>query len=75
MTIPAEATRPDNGFIDALHVSTARPVSTPCKLMLFGPSVGSWDLGWQPALTASLPPRPANCTFLDRLTAWTTALP
>jgi len=45
MTIPAEAARPDNGFIDALHVS--RPADEHAgKLMLFGRFVGSWDLEW-----------------------------
>ena len=45
MTIPAEATRPDNGFIDALHVSGPAGEHAG-KLMLFGQFVGSWDLEW-----------------------------
>jgi len=45
MTIPAEATRPDNGFIDALHVSGPAD-EHPGKLMMFGQFVGSWDLEW-----------------------------
>src|SRR5439155_954516 len=45
MTIPAEATRPDNGFIDALHVSGPADEHVG-KLMLFGQFVGSWDLEW-----------------------------
>ncbi len=45
MTIPAEATRPDNGFIDALHVSGPAGEHA-SKLMLFGQFVGSWDLEW-----------------------------
>jgi len=45
MTIPAEAIRPDNGFIDALHVSGPADEHVG-KLMLFGQFVGSWDLEW-----------------------------
>ena len=45
MTIPAEATRPDDGFIDALHVSGPADEHAG-KLMLFGRFVGSWDLEW-----------------------------
>ena len=45
MTIPAEATRPDSGFIDALHVSGPAGEHAG-KLMLFGQFVGSWDLEW-----------------------------
>jgi len=45
MTIPAEAARPDNGFIDALHVSGPADEHAG-KLMLFGQFVGSWDLEW-----------------------------
>ena len=40
MTIPAEATRPDNGFIDALHVSGPADEHAD-KRMLFGRFVGS----------------------------------
>ena len=45
MTIPAEAARPDYGFIDALHVSGPADEHGG-KLMLFGQFVGSWDLKW-----------------------------
>ena len=45
MTIPAEATRPDNGFTGALHVSGPADEHAG-KLMLFGQFVGSWDLEW-----------------------------
>lgn len=45
MTIPAEAARPDDGFIDALHVSGPADEHVG-KLMLFGQFVGSWDLEW-----------------------------
>jgi hypothetical protein len=45
MTDTAEATRPDSGFIDALHVPG--PVDEEAaSLMLFGQFVGSWDLEW-----------------------------
>jgi hypothetical protein len=45
MTVPADATRPDNGFIEALHVSgpAGEHVGKP---MLFGQFVGSRDLEW-----------------------------
>lgn len=46
MTIPAEAARPDDGFIDALHVSGPADEHVG-KLMLFGQFVGSWDLRWR----------------------------
>jgi len=54
MTIPAEATRPDNGFIDALHVSGPAGEHAG-KLMLFGQFVGSWDLEWAGHLDRSRP--------------------
>jgi hypothetical protein len=45
MTTPAGATRPDHGFIDALHDSGPAGEHAG-KLMLFGQFVGSWDLTW-----------------------------
>src|SRR5262249_52022022 len=45
MNMPAEATRPDNGLIDALHVSGPAHEHAD-KLMLFGQFVGSWDVEW-----------------------------
>jgi hypothetical protein len=45
MTSDEDATRPDAGLIQALHVSS--PVSDHAgKLMLFGRFVGSWHLDW-----------------------------
>ena len=45
MTIPAEATRPENGLAGALHVSGPAGEHAG-QLMLFGQFVGSWDLEW-----------------------------
>lgn len=79
MAIPAEATRPDNGFTGALHVSGPAGEHAG-KLMLFGQFVGSWDLEWagtgangEPATAAGELHVPGSLDGMDHRPALTAA--